>query len=156
MVDFKECSGQDRNLLRLLQKDGRISNQGLADATAMSNSACWRRVKSLEANGVIEGYAALINPDACGLKFHAIVHVSLSRHAAKHAKSFVEAVLGCPEVLDCFATTGGTDYHLRVRCRDLDAYNSFLDDFLFKLNGILNVKTNLVLRQIKHENRIPL
>ena len=67
-------------LLGILQRDGRISNQDLAEAAAMSTSACWRRVKALEDAGVIRRYAAIVDPAACGLRFHAIVHVQLARH----------------------------------------------------------------------------
>ena len=127
---------KDREILRLLQMDGRLSNQELAERVGMSTSACWRRVKALEEAGVVEGYAAKINPDACGLGFHAIVHVILARHQMTHLNEFVDAIVNQDEVLDCFSTTGGADYHLRIRCADINAYNKFLDEFLFRLDGI--------------------
>jgi Lrp/AsnC family transcriptional regulator, leucine-responsive regulatory protein len=150
-----ELDDQDRRLLRILQRDGRISNQDLADAAAMSTSACWRRVRSLEESGIIRGYAAQVEPRAAGLTFHAIVHVQLARHEEAFVANFVEAVVRRPEVLDCFATTGEADYHLRVLCTDLDAYNLFLERFLFRLPGIQSARTNLVLKQIKHELALP-
>lgn len=147
---------QDRRLLRLLQRDGRISNQALAEAAAMSPSACWRRVRSLEAAGIVQGYAALVDARACGLGFHAIVHVQLARHDASLVDQFVTAVVRRPEVLDCFATTGTADYHLRVLCPSLDDYNLFLEGFLFRLPGVQSAQTGLVLRQLKHEVALPL
>lgn len=144
----------DRQILMALQQDGRISNQDLAERAAMSASACWRRVRALEESGVIVRYTALVDPEAVGLVFHAMVHVVLSRHHAGHVAAFIDAVTARPEVLDCFATTGDADYHLRVRCRDLSAYNAFLEQFLFALEGVSTVKTNLILRQIKHETRV--
>lgn len=146
----------DRRILRHLQQDGRMSNQDLADATAMSTSACWRRVRMLEETGVIRGYAALADAEACGLAFHAIVHVQLARHDRTLVQQFVTAVAARPEVLDCFATTGEADYHLRVRCRDLETYNAFLETFLFGLAGIQSARTSLVLREIKHEIALPI
>jgi Lrp/AsnC family leucine-responsive transcriptional regulator len=154
MADKMEIQAADRQLLDALQQDGRISNQDLAERAAMSTSACWRRVKALEENGVIERYTALVNPEAVGLGFHAMVHVVLSRHQATHVERFIEAVMTRPEVLDCFATTGDADYHLRIRCRDLAAYNAFLEEFMFALEGVSTVKTNLILRQLKHETRL--
>jgi len=151
-----ELTDQDTKLIRILQKDGRISNQNLAEAAAMSNSACWRRVKALEENGVIEGYSIRVNPEACGLTFHAMIHVLLARHASDNTRQFVEAVLKRPEVLDCFATTGDADYYLRVRCKGIEGYNDFLENFLFRLEGVSNVRTSLVLRQLKHETSTPL
>lgn len=146
---------QDLRLLRLLQQDGRISNQDLAAAAAMSASACWRKVRSLEETGVIRGYAAIVDPEAVGLGFHAIVHVQLARHEESFVIGFVEAVVRRPEVLDCFAVTGEADYHLRVRCADLDAYNDFLERFLFRLPGMRSARTSLVLKQIKHDLALP-
>jgi DNA-binding Lrp family transcriptional regulator len=147
---------QDRRILRILQRDGRISNQDLAEQAAMSPSACWRRVRALEEAGVILRYAAVLDPDACGLTFHAIVHVQLARHEERFVEGFVEAVSRRPEVLDCFATTGEADYHLRVLCADLEAYNAFLERFLFRVPGVESARTNLVLREVKHDLALPL
>lgn len=150
-----ELSETDRRLLQLLQADARISNQELADRAGMSASACWRRVKALEDAGVITGYPAIVNAENAGLKFSAIVHVTLTRHETAHVATFIARIVGRPEVLECFATTGEADYHLRVVCRDKDAYNLFLEDFLFRLPGIAHVRTNLVLKDIKLHSRIP-
>jgi Lrp/AsnC family leucine-responsive transcriptional regulator len=89
-----------------------------------------------------------------GLRFQAIVHVSLMRHEAMHLETFIARVAARPEVLECFATTGEADYHLRVICRDKDAYNDFLDSFLFRLPGLAHVRTNLVLKEIKATTRL--
>lgn len=147
---------QDRRLLNLLQDEGRISNQELAEKSGMSASACWRRVKALEEAGIINSYRALLDPVESGLKFHAMVHVTLTRHEQGHVDTFIAEVQRRAEVLDCFSTTGEADYHLRVICADLDAYNAFLEGFLFRLPGIANVRTNLVLKSIKHTTRLAL
>lgn len=147
---------QDRRLLRALQEDARISNQALAERAGMSASACWRRVRALEEAGVIRRYSTLVDAPAAGLGFHAIAHVMLTRHDHRHVDTFIAEVRRRPEVLDCFATTGEADYHLRVVCENLDAYNRFLEGFLFRLPGIANVRTNLVLKDIKQETAVPL
>ena len=147
---------QDRRVLRLLQRDGRMSNQDLALAAGMSSSACWRRVKALEDAGIIRSYGVEVDARACGLDFHAIVNVQLSRHESGFQTGFIAAVQARAEVLDCFATTGESDYVLRVLCRDVEAYNTFLETFLFPLPGVNNVRTGLVLRQIKHETALPI
>lgn len=139
----------DRIILTEIQKDCRISNQDLADRAQLSASACWRRVRALEDQGVIKGYAARIDRQKLGLEFAAMTHVTLTRHDARHVEVFVAAIQARPEVLECFATTGAADYHLRVVCRDVAAYNDFLEHFLFHLPGISNVQTNLILRDIK-------
>ncbi len=147
---------QDRRILRVLQENGRISNQELAEAVGMSPSACWRRVRALEDGGMVTGYAALVDAQSAGLSFQAIVHVTLTRHDQGHVETFIREVQRRPEVLDCFATTGEADYHLRVICSGLDAYNQFLEGFLFRLPGIATVRTNLVLKEIKHGTTLPL
>ena len=151
-----DISETDRRLLRLLQADARLSNQDLAERVGMSPSACWRRVKQLEEAGVITAYPAIVDAAAAGLAFSAIVHVTLTRHEAAHAATFVARIGERPEVLECFSTTGEADYHLRVVCRDKDAYNAFLEDFLFRLPAIAHVRTNLILKEIKVTSRLPL
>ncbi|WP_158816659.1 Lrp/AsnC family transcriptional regulator [Methylocapsa sp. S129] len=151
-----ELTESDRKLLRTLQADGRISNQELADRAGMSASACWRRVKQFEEAGVIKAHPAIISAEAVGLTFSAVVHVTLTRHEAAHVTTFIGRVSERPEVLECFSTTGEADYHLRVVCRDKDAYNAFLDEFLFRLPGLAHVRTNLILKEIKATSRLPL
>lgn len=151
-----ELTEADRRLLRLLQADARVSNQELAERAGMSASVCWRRVKQLEETGVIASYPAILDAEAVGLAFSAIVHVTLTRHEASHAAAFIARIGERPEVLECFSTTGEADFHLRVVCRDKDAYNAFLDDFLFRLPAIAHVRTNLILKEIKLTSRLPL
>lgn len=153
---MEKLTDQDRRLLRLLQENARISNQELAERTGMSASACWRRVRMLEETGVIRRYAAILDAASAGQTFHAIVNVSLTRHDHSHVDTFIAEVMRRPEVLDCFAVTGEADYHLRIMCENLDAYNRFLDVFLFRLPGIANVRTNLVLKDIKQQAAVPL
>jgi len=140
---------RDLRILDLLQRDSRLSNQELAERVGMSTSACWRRVRALEEAGVIRGYRAEVDPRRIGLDFHAIIHVRLVRHSRAIVEQFVEEVMRHDEVQDCYATTGEADYHLRVLCRDLDAFNEFMERTLFQLDGIANIQTNLVLRHIK-------
>jgi Lrp/AsnC family transcriptional regulator, leucine-responsive regulatory protein len=146
---------QDERILAELQKDGRATNQQLAEAVGMSTSACWRRVRALEQSGIIRGYAALVERERAGFATSAILHVSLERHDAKFVDEFVSRVTTRSEVLECFATTGDADYHLRVVVRDMNAYNQFLDEFMFRLPGIRYVRTNMILKEIKTGVALP-
>ena len=145
---------RDRRILTMLQNDSRISNADLAVAVGMSSSALWRRVRTLEEAGVIERYGALVHPPAMGLNFEAIVHVHLTRHDPEKLVDFIRAVETCTEVQECYATTGQADYHLRVLCRDLAAYNIFLEEFLFRLPAVASTQTNVVLRTIKRNRPV--
>jgi DNA-binding Lrp family transcriptional regulator len=128
---------QDEKILAELQRDGRATNQQLAETVGMSTSACWRRVQQ------------------AGFATSAILHVSLERHDVKFVDEFVARVMKRREVLECFATTGDADYHLRVVVRDMDAYNRFLDEFMFRIPGIRHVRTNVILKEIKTGVALP-
>lgn len=146
---------KDRAILRELQADSRITMQELAGKTGMSSSACWRRVRSLEESGVIDRYAVIVNPRKAGFTVSSMTLVSLARHEVGNVDKFVAEVNRHPEVLECFATSGEADFHLRVVVEDMDAYNKFLDDFIFRLPGVSQVRSNIVLKEIKADTALP-
>lgn len=149
-----EISERDNRILTLLQQNSRMSNADLAEAVGMSASALWRRIRSFEEAGIIRRYGAVVDAAAMGLGFEAIVHVHLTRHDPDRIVEFIGAIGRCREVQDCYATTGQADYHLRVLCRDLAAYNRFLEDFLFRLPAVASAQTNVVLRAIKRDQPV--
>jgi DNA-binding Lrp family transcriptional regulator len=146
----------DRRLLAELQKDSRLTMQELARRLGMSSSACWRRLKALEKDGVIDRYAAIVNPRKAGFGLSSIVHVSLARHERDNVEQFIREVRRHPEVLECYSTTGESDFYLRVVVEDIDAYNTFLDDFIFGLPGVSQVHSNIILKAIKTDTALPL
>ena len=146
----------DQKILVELQRHGRISNQDLADAVGISTAACWRRVRALESRGIIDGYTALLDRQQLGLALCAFVHVSLSRHQRESTVDFEAAVKDRPEVLECFATTGDADFILRVVTADIESFDRFLEEFLFGLEGIAQVRSNIALRELKFVTALPL
>ncbi len=146
---------KDRRILAELQRDSRLTTQELADKVGMSSSATWRRVRSLEEAGIIDRYAVIVNPKKAGFGFASMVQVSLARHEQTNVEHFIREVLQHPEVLECFATSGEADFHLRVVVEDIDAYNRFLDDFIFRLPGVSQVRSNIVLKEIKADTALP-
>ncbi|NJO36814.1 MAG: Lrp/AsnC family transcriptional regulator [Rhizobiales bacterium] len=146
---------EERQILAILQRDCRISNQELADRVNLSPSACWRRVQALEKRGVIRGYVALVDPEPLGLLDCVFAHIRIERHAKQNIDQFVCAVMKRPEVLACYAMSGDEDYMLRVLAPNVRSYDLFLEDFLLELPTVAHVKSNFVLRQIKDETRIP-
>ena len=127
----------------------------LAERVSLSESACLRRVRALEESGVIDRYAVIVDAKKAGFGLASIVHISLARHEQANVDNFVREVLQHPEVLECFATSGEADFHLRVVVEDIDAYNRFLDDFIFKLPGVSQVRSNIVLKEIKADTALP-
>src|SRR5258708_18286642 len=111
----------DGRLWQQLEHDSRQRNQQLADSVGMSSSACWRRVASLEAAGVIARYTALVDREKAGFSMSAILHVSLDRHDEKFVSEFVSSVRRRRQGLECFASTDAADYQLRVGVSDMAA-----------------------------------
>ena len=144
-----QLTNRDRKLISALQSDCRLSNAALAERVGMSASACWRRVKSLEEAGIIVRYGAVIRMDRIGFGFRAIVHVQLTRHDGEAMEHFIESVARREEIQACYATTGQADYHLHVVCRDIESYNQFLEQFLFRLPAVRSAQTNVVLKEVK-------
>ena len=147
---------KDRAILIQLQRDSRLTMQQLAEKVGMSSSACWRRVRSLEESGVIDRYAVIVNPGKAGFSLSSMTLVSLARHEERSVENFVTEVRRHPEVLECFATSGEADFHLRVVVEDIEAYNKFLDDFIFRIPGVSQVRSNIVLKEIKADTALPL
>ncbi|GAA0559716.1 Lrp/AsnC family transcriptional regulator [Halomonas salifodinae] len=156
MASDAPLDAYDKKILRLLQAQGRITNQQLAEEIGLSSAACWRRVKALEENGTLRRFTALVDPARVGQPLTALVMVTLVRHHIDNTVEFERRILEYPEVLQCFATTGNADFVLRVVIEDMAAYDRFLNEKLFTLAGISQVSSNFALREIKNETAIPI
>ena len=146
----------DVRILNHLQTHGRASNAELAEIAFLSASQCHRRVKRLEAEGIINGYRAEVDPAAVGLDISAFIHVSLSAHGENPAIAFVEAVESLPAVTECYSLAGDTDYLLRVAMPTLQAFSEFLMNELIPLPGIGSVKSYVVLEEIRRSRALPI
>ncbi len=150
-----ELDKLDQKILATLQRDGRISNQQLAEQVGLSPAACWRRVRTLEETGIITGYSALVAPDRIGQGLCVLVNLSLQRHSIDSTVEIEQQVSSYPEVLQCFAVTGNADFVLRVIVPDMASYDRFLNEKIFTLQGIAQVHSNFSLREIKNTQTIP-
>lgn len=147
----------DLRILEVLQGDGRISNQDLAERVGLSPSPCLRRVRALEEAGLIRRYAALLDPARLGLSLTALVQISMDRHTPERFEQFEAAVQGFPEVLECYLITGqAADYLLKVIVRDMAHYESFLLGRLTRLEGVTGVHSSFVLRRAVDKTALPL
>jgi DNA-binding Lrp family transcriptional regulator len=138
----------DRNIIRLLRADGRMSNAALAEAVGMSPSACLRRLRLLEHRGVIRGYTALIDAPAARDLVVVIVQITLERQTDEHLKRFEDAVRGCPEVRECYLMTGIADYLLRVEARDAADYERIHKDALSRMPGVARIQSSFAIRAV--------
>jgi DNA-binding Lrp family transcriptional regulator len=146
----------DADILNRLQGDGRLSNARLAEQVGLSETPCWRRLKRLEEDGVIEGYQAVINRRALGLGVMAFVQLSCAQHDEQTTAAFQKAIEASPQVLSCHNTTGDADFLLQVVAEDLDDYSRFVERVIRRLPGVISIKSSLSLREIKSSNRLPI
>lgn len=147
----------DHKILALLQTDGRISNQALAEQVALSPSACLRRVRQLEEAGAIAGYRAQLDARALGLDVEAMVQVSMRQEVEGWHESFLAAVQRWPQVVGAWIVTGECNYILRIRARNLQEYSQFAIEHLHKERGVKEIRSNIVMQCIKHgETSVPL
>lgn len=141
----------DRNILRELSANARITNLALAERVGLSPSACLRRVQELERIGVIKGYRAILDRAALGVTFTAYVAVGLSRHTKSEQEDFERAIETAPEVRECHNVTGSVEYLLRVEARDLESYKRFHTDVLGALPQVSTLTSYIVMGSSKDE-----
>jgi DNA-binding Lrp family transcriptional regulator len=145
----------DRKILALLQEDGRLTVTELAARVGLSVSPCHRRLRELERSGVIRGYRAVVNPDAVGLTFQALVFVTMRQEDRDTLLGFEAAVAGIPNVVQAQRLFGDPDYLLRIVTADLAAYQRLEDDTLSALPGVQRLNSTLVMKQIVNDRPLP-
>ena len=148
--------GIDRRIVAALQEDGRATITALADRVGLSPTPCARRLDRLQADGVITGYGARVDPAKLGLGVTIFVSVELSRQDRAAIDQFERAIQGCDEVMECYLMTGSRDILLRVVAADLPAFDAFLENRLMQVPGIRNLRSNFALRTITRRNALPL
>jgi Lrp/AsnC family leucine-responsive transcriptional regulator len=145
----------DQHILEVLQDDGRINNQDLADRIGLSPSPCLRRVRALEESGLIEGYRAMLDAKKLGLSLMALIHISMDKHTPERFANFESEVTVLPEVLECLLITGqDADYQLKVAVRDMDHYQFLLLNKLTRIEGVTGVHSSFVLRRVVSRTKL--
>lgn len=138
----------DRQILRILQGDGRISNADLAAQINLSPSACLRRVKSLEEAGVIDRYVALLNQQKIGKPMSIIVEISLHSQSLDVLNAFEAAVCRSSEIRECFLMAGDADYIIKVSASDAADFERIHRDHLATLPGVSKMRSNFAIRKV--------
>ena len=146
---------KDRQILRALQRNGRMTNQDLAAEVNLSPSPCLRRVKNLEKKGVIRGFSAQVDAAAYGLPITVFVRIRLERHNEEDVQRFERQVQTIEEVLECHVLTGAADYQLRVVVADLKTYEHFVRQRIHTIGGIASMDTSFVYSTVKEINVFP-
>jgi DNA-binding Lrp family transcriptional regulator len=146
----------DKAILEALQEDGRISNVQLAGLVSLSESACLRRVRALEENGMIDRYAALVSQQHAGLSGNVFVNIGLQREEESELAAFEEAVRAIPEVMECYLMTGEFDYLLRVVVSDMADFERIHKQALTRLPGVARVNSSVAIRTVQKKTELPL
>lgn len=141
----------DKNILNILQNDGRIANSSLAEKVKISPPPTLERVKKLENNGVIRKYVALVDPAKIGVESFTFVEVTLRRHGKDSVSEFIKAVKKLDEIMECHHVTGDADFLLKIACKNIAAYEDLVLHKLTDLPNILHLKTMVVLSTFKDE-----
>ena len=144
----------DLKIQKLLQEDARLSNQDLADLVHLSASACHRRVKILESNGIIEKYQAKINYAKLGIKIEAMVEIKLAHLTDEDHHTFMTQIRDFDEVINVYIITGESNYVLWVATKDLDSFSQFIINKLNKIKGIMNINSKIVLKKVVQKSLI--
>lgn len=146
----------DRAILEILQQDGRISNQDLADRIGLSPSPCLRRVRALEESGLITGYRAVLDPKALGLSLMALIHISMDKHTPERFANFEARIAEIPNIVECLLITGQqADYQLKAVVTDMDDYQNLLLNRVTRIEGVTGVHSSFVMRRVVDRGALP-
>lgn len=145
----------DVQILAALQRDGRITNQTLAEQLNMSASPCWRRVRHLEEHQFIQGYRAVLDRRRIGLGVMVFIRVNIDSHSEAEARKFEEEVLQLEDVVACYSIGGDADFLLQVVAPDLDSFADFAMSVVRRLPGIKEMQSMFVLKEIKPFTAFP-
>ena len=137
----------DLKILKYLQDNARLSNQELAELVNLSASACHRRVKILETNGIIEKYQAKVNYEKLGIKIEAIVEIKLAQ-LTENDHNFLSQIKNFDEVINAYIITGESNYVLHVATKDLNSFSHFVINTLNKIKGVVSINSKIILQKI--------
>lgn len=146
----------DARILDLIQHDAALSVAEIAERVGLSSSPCWRRIKRLEDDGVIQRRVTILDREKLGLGFEVYCTVKLSLPTKDNLDTFEESVKRWPEVVQCATVTGAADYELRIVTRDMHAFDAFLRDRILSLGLVSNIESRIVIRAVKNSTAVPL
>jgi Lrp/AsnC family transcriptional regulator, leucine-responsive regulatory protein len=155
-VAFVPLDSVDRRMLEILQREGRISNAALAERLHLSPSPCLRRLRTLEHDGLISGYRALVDRNKIGLGLTVFVELNIDGHSDRIAAAISDAIVAAPEIISAHIVSGPADFLLEVVVPDLAAYERLLFGTLLRLPNVADVRSNFALRTVKATGPLPL
>ncbi|ACT06983.1 MULTISPECIES: Lrp/AsnC family transcriptional regulator [Dickeya] len=152
---MSKLDATDRQIITLLQQDGRLTIQDLSEKINLSPTPCLRRVRQLEKAGILTGYTAIVNEEAYGLPITALVRIRLEHHSEASVRTFEQSVGNIDDIMDCYVMAGDADYLLRVLVSSFRDYERFVRDKLQKIGGIASIETSFAYGMVKRSKVFP-
>jgi len=146
----------DRQILALIQADASLPIQQVADRVGLSVNPCWRRIRQMEAAGIIQGRVALVDPEKIGLGLTVYVRVKTREHSADWAHTFNEVIAAMPEVLECHRIGGDVDYLLKVVVEDMAGYDRTYKELIERLPSLADVSALFSMERLKSVTGLPI
>ena len=146
----------DRKLLRAHQAEPELTVQELAERVGLSHTPCWRRLKKLEADGVIKGRAVILDPEALGLSITVFAQIKVKQHDEHTLEVFERSARARPEIVECFSMSGDSDFLLRIVTGSVSDYEQFLKRTLLHLPGVGSVNSSFALKCVKFTTMLPI
>ncbi len=151
-----DLSKKDIEILKLLQKDARMSTASIAESVNMSQSPCWRRIASYEENGLIKRKVHILDREKLGMDLVVFATIKLVSSKGKALDEFERSVKNVPEIAECYTMTGIFDYMVKIIAKDIRHYENFLRSYLLQLPNIDEVNSHIAVTQIKNTTELPL
>lgn len=146
----------DRKILRTLQENADYSMAELGDKVGLSHTPCWRRIKKLEADGIIKQKVTLLDPRQLGLSVTVYAYLIIKSHDEDSLEAFEKAVQDVPEIVECYSTSGEKDYVLRIVVDSVEHYEQLLKKTIVHLPNVASVNSTFALKQVKYTTALPL
>ncbi len=149
-------SDQERRLLRILQSDAAASLADLAERAGMATSTVWRKLQEFEATGLLRGRVALLDPAKADARLCVFATVRLSDHGEASISGFSSVIDAHPQIMEAHAVSGTADYILKIRCRDVEVYETFMTQTLLRSPFVKSVVSSFSLKELKYTTALPL
>lgn len=155
MKDISRIDAIDRKILAVLQEDASQSHAELAERVGTSAASCWRRIRALEADGVLGRHVRLVDPAKLGRGVHVLCQIKMKSHSAENVEAFEAFVDARAEIMECYSISGDWDYNLRIVVADVDEYAHFLMRTVLRHPSVATGSSQLALKQVKYTTAVP-
>jgi Transcriptional regulators len=156
MTAERKIDAIDRKLMYELQRDASISHADLAERVGASTASCWRRMRALEADGVLGRQVRLVNAARLGRGVNVICHIRIKNHLIETTEAFEDFIASRDEIIECYSMSGDWDYLLRIMVSDVEDYNRFLMRTVLRHPSVATGSSHFALSQVKYTTAVPL